>query len=271
MSPLPFPVPMPAAPAALRLLCRLAAALLVLAQPGVAAAADLARTIAAVKPSIVGVGTYQRTRTPAIRFVATGFATGDGLSVITNAHSIPPMLDSEKMEVLGVVIKNGKDIAFRPAQLAGMDREHDLAHLRLSGAPLPPLALGDSATAVEGMDLAFTGFPLAMALGMHHATHRATLASITPVTMPVLNSSNLNPRVLSQLQKTPFSIFQLDATAYPGNSGSPLYHPETGVVYGILNMVLVKGLKETAISAPSGISYAIPAIYIQELMKEQKR
>jgi S1-C subfamily serine protease len=248
-----------------------ALAALTLALPGLGMAADLPRTIAAVKPSVVGVGTYQRTRTPAIRFAATGFAVGDGLSVITNAHSIPALLDSEKMEVLGVVIKNGKEIAFRPAQLAGMDREHDLAHLRLSGAPLAPLTLGDSAKAVEGMDFAFTGFPLSMALGMHHATHRATLASITPVAMPALNSSNLNPRVLSQLQKTPFAIFQLDATAYPGNSGSPLYDPETGVVYGILNMVLVKGLKETAITAPSGISYAIPSSYIQELLKEQQR
>ena len=254
------------------LVIRIAAlAALTLIQPGVHAASELPRTIAAVKPSIVGVGTYSRTRTPAIRFAATGFAVGDGLSIITNAHSIPALLDTEKMEVLGVVIKNGKDVAFRQATLSGMDREHDLAHLRLSGPPLAPLVLGDSAKAVEGMDFAFTGFPLAMALGMHHATHRATLASITPVAMPALNSSNLNPRVLSQLQKTPFAIFQLDATAYPGNSGSPLYDPETGVVYGILNMVMVKGLKETAITAPSGITYAIPASYIQELLKEQKR
>ncbi len=271
MSPFPISVPMSVARAAARLACRLAAALLLLAQPGVSAAGELARTIAAVKPSIVGVGTYQRTRTPAIRFASTGFAVGDGLSVITNAHSIPTLLDTEKMEVLGVVVKNGKDIAFRPAQLAGVDREHDLAHLRLTGAPLPALSLGDSATAAEGMDFAFTGFPLAMALGMHHATHRATLAAITPVAMPALNSNNLNPRVLSQLQKTPFSIFQLDATAYPGNSGSPLYDPDTGVVYGILNMVMVKGLKETAITAPSGITYAIPSSYIQDLLKQQKR
>lgn len=242
-----------------------AAVLLCVAQMP-AGAADFSSTIALVKPSVVGVGTYQRTRSPAIRFVATGFAVGDGLSVITNAHSIPELLDSTNLETLGVVVGSGNQVQFRPATLAGLDREHDLAHLRLAGPPLPALAIGNSATALEGRDFAFTGFPLGMALGLHHATHRAMLAAITPAVMPSLGSRNLNQRVLTQLQKAPFLIFQLDGTAYPGNSGSPLYDPETGVVYGIINAVLIKGLKETAITSPSGITYAIPASYIRELL-----
>lgn len=231
-----------------------------------ARAAEFTRTIAMVKPSVVGVGTFQRTRSPAIRFVATGFAVGDGLSVITNAHSIPDVLDTTNLETLGVVVGSGAQMQFRPATLAGLDKEHDLAHLRLAGMPLPALAIGDSAVAQEGRDFAFTGFPLGMALGLHHATHRAMLAAITPAVMPSLGSRNLNPRVLNQLQKSPFMIFQLDATAYPGNSGSPLYDPESGVVYGIINAGLVKGLKEAAITNPSGITYAIPASYIRALL-----
>ena len=62
-------------------------------------------------------------------------------------------------------------------------------------------------------------------------------------------------------------MLQLDATAYPGNSGSPLYDPETGAVYGIVNMVFVKGTKENALSHPSGITYAIPANYIRGLVE----
>ena len=77
--------------------------------------------------------------------------------------------------------------------------------------------------------------------------------------------------MLKQLQKTPFKIFQLDGTAYPGNSGSPLYDPDSGVVYGIINMVMIKGLKETAITHPSGISYAIPASYIRDLLDAKPR
>ena len=61
---------------------------------------------------------------------------------------------------------------------------------------------------------------------------------------------------------------QLDATAYPGNSGSPLFDPATGRVLGVINSVLVKGNKEAAIEKPSGISYAIPVRYVHELLKK---
>jgi serine protease Do len=68
------------------------------------------------------------------------------------------------------------------------------------------------------------------------------------------------------MQRTPFQVFQLDATAYPGNSGSPVFDPETGAVVGIINMVYVKGVKENATSNPSGITYAIPGKYIARLL-----
>ena len=63
-------------------------------------------------------------------------------------------------------------------------------------------------------------------------------------------------------------VFQIDAIAYPGNSGSPLYNIDDGRVVGIINMVFVKGTKEHAISDPSGITYAIPARYAQKLIKD---
>lgn len=234
-----------------------------------AQAASLPETVAVVKKSVVGVGTYQRTRTPAIRFSGTGFVTGDGLSVITNAHVVPDALDPNAVETLGIVLGNGDSLEFRPATLAGRDREHDLAHLRLTGAALPALSLGEEAGMQEGRDIAFTGFPLAMTLGLHPATHRGVLAAITPIVMPSLTSQQLNPLTIAALQRAPFQIYQLDATAYPGNSGSPVYDPATGVVYGIINMVFVKGLKETAITNPSGITYAVPARYARELMQRK--
>lgn len=251
----------------LRLLLCLAAPLLL--APAPARAADFPATIAAVKPAVVGIGSYMRTRSPAIAFVATGFVVGDGLSVITNAHAVAPLLDIENKETLGVVVKNGDKVDFRPATLAGIDKAHDLAHLRLAGAPLPALTLGNANTLVEGQNLAFTGFPLGMVLGLHHVSHRATLGAITPIVIPAANSSKLDPRAIAALQRAPFVVFQLDGTAYPGNSGSPVYDPETGIVYAVINMVFVKGLKETAITHPSGITYAIPATYVRELLQQK--
>ena len=46
--------------------------------------------------------------------------------------------------------------------------------------------------------------------------------------------------ILKRLAAGVYPIFQLDATAYPGNSGSPLYDPESGEVIAVINMVFVK-------------------------------
>ena len=230
----------------------------------------LAQVIARIKPSVVGVGSVQKTRTPPMTFIGTGFVTDDGLSVLTCAHVIQKLLDANPNEVIGILTGQGDTAQFRPASVRAIDAEHDLALLRLSCAPLPALQLGDAARVREGQALAFTGFPLGMLLGLHHVTHRATVSSLTPVVMPSENAQRLDAKRLAQLQKSPYTVFQLDATAYPGSSGSPLFDPDTGIVYGIVNMVYVKGLKESAISAPSGITYAIPGHYMQAILLKNK-
>jgi hypothetical protein len=48
-----------------------------------------------------------------------------------------------------------------------------------------------------------------------------------------------------------------------------VYDPATGKVLGVINAVFVKGLKETAITAPSGITYAIPANYVRALLQKK--
>lgn len=233
-----------------------------------ARAADLVATVAAVKPSIVGIGTSLPTRSPAVIFFGTGWVTGDGYSIITNAHVVSNAIKADQKESLGIVIAGeGNAITFRAAIVVGVDAEHDLAHLRVQGGPpLPALKLGDSATMREGRELALTGFPLGMVLGLHHVTHRATLSAITPIIIPSLGARQLDARAITQLAR-PFDIFQLDGTAYPGNSGSPVYDPADGVVYAVINMGFVKGFKEAAITNPSGISYAIPGRYVQALLQ----
>ena len=228
---------------------------------------EIARTIESIKPSIVGIGIFQRTNSPAVSFIGTGFVVGDGNTVITNAHVIKSMQENNDKEILGVMIGKGNATEFRAAVVVAIDNEHDIAQLKISGNALPVMKLGDSGAVLEGQSLAFTGFPLGMALGFHHVTHRGMISSITPVVMPALNSKKLDVKMIVQLQKSTYSVFQLDGTAYPGSSGSPLYDPETGIVYGVINMVFIKGMKESAISNPSGITYAIPGNFISDLLK----
>lgn len=230
---------------------------------------EIVRTIESIKPAIVGIGIYKKTNTPAVSFIGTGFVVGDGNTVITNAHVIKSILESDDKEFLGVIAGKGNTTEFRTASLVGLDKEHDLAQLKIGGNALPTMKIGDSDAVMEGQSLAFTGFPLGMLLGFHHVTHRGMISSITPVVMPALNSKNLDVKMITQLQKSTYAVFQLDGTAYPGSSGSPLYDPETGVVYGVINMVFIKGMKESAISNPSGITYAIPANYVSDLLKRK--
>jgi S1-C subfamily serine protease len=226
-------------------------------------------TIERVKGSIVAVGTFERTRVPAFQFRATGFSVGDGSLVATNAHALPATLDSERRETLVVMIPlSDREPQMREARELAVDVGTDLAVLKINGAPLPALKLGALDSAREGQSVLFTGFPIGGVLGMFAATHRGMIAAITPIVIPPPVASNLDPRVLRRLTTGSFPVLQLDATAYPGNSGSPVYDPETGEVLGIINMVFVKGTKESALTQPSGITYAIPAKHLQALVNK---
>jgi serine protease Do len=103
-------------------------------------------------------------------------------------------------------------------------------------------------------------------LGLFPVTHRGIVSVVTPIIIPGANTNELDAKAIKNLRK-PFEVYQLDATAYPGNSGSPVFDSTTGDVIGIVNMVFVKGAKEKAITDPSGISYAIPAQYIKKLLE----
>ncbi len=234
-----------------------------------ARAGGIVDTLPRIKPSVVGIGTLHPTRSPRIKLAGTGFVIGDGLTVATNAHVPPAELDIEHKETLAVILRRGDQVEVRVAEKLVEDAAKDLALLRVRGDPLPALRLGDSDLAREGQTFYMTGYPLGAVLGLYPATHRAGLAAIAPIFSPPGSSKGLSAKLVKQAERS-FLIFQLDAEAYPGNSGSPLYDPDTGEVMGIINSVFVKGAKENAIKDPSGISYAIPAKYLKELLDVRK-
>ena len=227
---------------------------------------SLADTLTKIKPAIVAIGTYMPKRNPRSVFLATGFVIGDGSLIVTNAHAIPETIDHEHLEQVAVFYrKDNADKAIIATEVA-LDKEHDLAILKITGEQLPPLELGSVSSVREGQLYAFTGFPIGMVLGLYPVTHRGIISAITPNVIPALRSAQINEKLFNRLQN-PYNVFQLDATAYPGNSGSPLYDPSTGKVIGVINKVFVQESKENILSKPSGISYAIPANHIENLLK----
>lgn len=227
----------------------------------------LPQIIQQVKRAVVAVGTYQPTRSPRGQFRGTGYAVGDGLHVATNYHVVSKLVDLNSKEVLGIFIGSGETAQFRPVQVAVSDALHDVVLLKFSGAPLPVLEIGDSDAVQEGWELYFTGYPIGTVLGLHPSSIRAGIASITPIVRPAPNTRYLDAKSVRRAGN-PYNIFHLDGTSYPGNSGSPLYDPQTGMVYGTVNSTFVQSTKENVLKDPSAISYAIPSRYVKALMQQ---
>lgn len=232
--------------------------------------AGLPEVITRIKPSIVVVGTFSKLRSPAFQLRGTGFAVGNGLTIATNAHVLPPVADGNVQEALVVLVRDGNDLRQRDARIEIIDKDHDLALLKLTGTALPPLELKTQESAREGQNIAFTGFPIGGVLGYSPVTHRGVISAVTPIVLPGGNVGELNDKTIRRLRSGAFQVFQLDATAYPGNSGGPMFNAESGEVLGIINMVFIKSTKEAALQHPSGISYAIPASFLIELLRTIK-
>lgn len=228
--------------------------------------ADLIRSIKKIKPSVVGIGTLLKTRTPPAKLGGTGFVVSDGYHVITNYHVVSKKLNTQRNERYAIFIGRGERAEVRVARKVAVDRDHDLSLLKFIGTKLPAVKLNSGKLANEGQLCAFTGFPIGAALGLYPATHRGIISAVTPIATQVGNSKQLTADLIHRLRDT-FNVYQLDATAYPGNSGSPLYTTNTGEVIGVLNMVFIKESKESVLEKPSGISYAIPVKYVRQLLE----
>jgi len=204
------------------------------------AQAEFVDVVAKVKPSVVGIGIHTPTSRPQNILRGTGFVIGDGHYVVTNAHVLPTEFTSEL---------------------------YDLAILKLSGSALPALTLADEKFRGDGTYVAFTGFPIGTVLGLYPVTHRGIIASTTPTVVPAQAAEQINLKMLKRM-RNPYLAYQLDATAYPGNSGSAMYDMKTGEVLGVINKVFVQATKEAVISNPSGITYAIPVKYLHQILRE---
>ena len=229
--------------------------------------ADFVDVVANVKPSVVGIGIHTPTSRPQNVLRGTGFVIGDGRYVVTNAHVLPTELDESLLQKMAVFIGSGKEAKVRQAEIVVTSDLYDLAILKLSGSALPAMTLADEQFIGDGSYVAFTGFPIGSILGLYPVTHRGIISSTTPTVVPAQTAGQISLKMLKRM-RNPYLVYQLDATAYPGNSGSAMYDMKTGEVLGIINKVFVQTTKEAVISNPSGITYAIPVKYLQQILRE---
>jgi serine protease Do len=233
------------------------------------ARADVPAVIAAVRPSVLPIGRLDPLASPRFAFRGTAFVVGDGRYVVSNSHVVAADAPASDWVVQRTLPTGALEM--RRLQLVQRDTDHDLVLMRVGGEPLPPLRLAPDDRLREGLDILFVGFPIAGVLGFQPVTHRGMVASLAPMSLPAPNAARLDERAITSLRRGIFDIAQLDATAYPGNSGGPVLDAATGEVVAVINMVLVRGGRESALTHPSGISYAIPARWVREMLAASGR
>jgi len=222
----------------------------------------MAALVSKIKASTVSVGTYSFKDVPMTRFRGTGFAIGDGSRIVTNHHVVRAIKEKKRMFYLRIFHKNlsGKGVK---AVLVAEDPFHDLAILEMA-RKIDPLPMAADGTLKEGHQVAFTGFPIGFVLGLNATTHTGIVSAIAPVMLPSPHGSLIKGEMIKYLEH-PWDIIQLDAVAFPGNSGSPVYRIATGQVVGVINKVFVKGKKEHVLKEPTGITYAVPVSFVRKL------
>jgi len=228
-------------------------------------AQSLPQSIKKIAPSVVGIAIYAPIESKAPQILGTGFVVGNGKYIVTNYHVVSKELDPTIVQNFVALSGTGSNPALHKMKIVAIDPEHDTAILSI-GKTLPALKLASDSLVDPGTSVFFTGFPIGAVLGLYPATHQGIIAAVTPDVNPASNANQLTLQMLDRL-KTPFLIYQLDATAYPGNSGSPVFNRNNNEVVAIINKVFVSEGKESALTNPSGISYAIPIRDLRKLAK----
>ncbi|MCH8874244.1 trypsin-like peptidase domain-containing protein [candidate division KSB1 bacterium] len=188
----------------------------------------------------VNMLTKQRSSGSGVVLDANGF-------IITNAHVVE---GARRVQVALNVneMQNGrKGSILKPrgeivgAQIVGIDRETDLAVLKVDKSNLPFLKLGDSDTVEKGQLVLAFGSPL----GLENS-----------VTMGIVSS------IARQLRPEDRMIYiQTDAPINPGNSGGPLVDTN-GNVIGINTLIFSQS------GGSEGIGFAAPSNIVKNVFNQ---
>jgi putative serine protease PepD len=200
----------------------------------VSTALDVPAIVASVQRSTVSVtatvvqrqGPFSATGEAA----GTGVVIGDGGEILTNAHVVDG--------ATSITVTLAGDAGTRPAELVGIDTEHDLAVLRVDDTTgLTPAVLGTSADLQVGEDVIAIGNAL-------------DLDGSLTVTRGIVSALG---RSIDTGTEQLDDLIQTDAAISSGNSGGPLVNVR-GEVIGI-NTAGASGSGQVTVE---NIGFAIP-------------
>lgn len=190
---------------------------------------SLVNSIKSVRKGVVAIAYKQHNvldNSDQISVAGTGFLLSkEKLLFCTCAHVVTTngVLRTDAQLQIGIVTE--QNVVGYPAQVVSLDLKKDLAVLNVpSGdqkviAHLEELRLGDSKPLEQGEEIAFLGFPFGMVLS-NDITPSATKGIISAFRRDLTTGST--------------EIIQLDAVVGGGNSGAPVFLPETSEVIAIV-------------------------------------
>ncbi len=167
--------------------------------------------------------------------------TADGY-IVTNNHVVENARKIEvKLPTRGGARTQGMTL---PAKVVGVDRETDLAVLKVEGRNLATLPLGDSNRLQQG--------ELVMAFGNPFGLEGSASTGVVSSTSRRLKEDD------------PLAYIQTDAPINPGNSGGPLVDTE-GKVVGINTMIYTRS------GGSEGIGFAVPSSVVQTVYDQIRK
>ncbi len=209
---------------------------------------------ARVRPAVVqifstGYATSQEgDSTNASSLLSTQRSTGSGVIlspdgyIVTNNHVVQ---GARKIEVrLPAHSLARVQDSTMSAKLVGVDRETDLAVIKVERTDLPVLALGDSNDLRQGQVVMAFGNPL----GLEGSVSMGIVSSI---------ARRLKP-------DDPSVYVQTDAPINPGNSGGPLVDTE-GRVVGINTFILTQS------GGSEGLGFAVPSNVVRSTYEQIRK
>jgi serine protease Do len=131
-----------------------------------------------------------------------------------------------------------------PAKLIGLDRQVDIAVVKIEGQHLPTLSFLDSDNLRQGQLVLALGSPLGLQNSLSHGVVSATFRQLDP--------------------DSPMVYIQTDAPINPGNSGGPLLDI-AGRVAGINTMIYSQS------GGNEGLGFAIPANLAKDVYQRLRK
>jgi serine protease Do len=174
--------------------------------------------------------------------IGTGVVVGEDGYIITNAHVVR---GARLIQVrLASLRRDPVAAKLLEAKLVGMDREIDLAVLKIDKTGLPHLALGDSERLRQGELVMAFGNPLGLEGSVSMGIVSSTARQIHPDDL--------------------MAYIQTDAPINPGNSGGPLIDSH-GRVVGINTFILTQS------GGSEGLGFAIPSNLVARVYMQIRR